>query len=324
MAVRVGLIERAPRVLHDTGIATGGTGGQILRSMSPAPLWRSPWPLRAVWLLIPLLAGPAVAAALDDRSRPVQVVGSLLAWAGWAVALVAMLVPRTVTLTVVRSVVPGALATGVWSALGSDEAGWAAAAVGIGAAALVALAGPGVSDAFVDGSSYGAERRVALRVPSVLLVGPVLLAWGALAAGVVAGPMLLAAEQWVPGAVAVAAGVPLVAMGSRQLHLLSRRWLVFVPAGIVVHDPLTLSEPVLLQRHLVRHIGPAPAASTALDVTGGALGLVLELAVVEPISVGLRRGRGREEREGVEGLLVTPTQPATTLAIAADHRLAVA
>ena len=92
---------------------------------------------------------------------------------------------------------------------------------------------------------------------------------------------------------------------------------------MVVHDPLTLTEPLLLQRHLVRRIGPAPAGSTALDVTAGALGLVLEIVVAEPLSIGLRRGRGRDEREGVEAVLVTPTQPAAALTIAAGHRLAV-
>lgn len=292
--------------------------------MSSSGLLRSPWPLRVIWLLVPLLAGPALADALDDHSRSVQVVGSLLGWGSWAVALVAMLLPRTVTLTVVRVVVPGALVAAAWAATGTDDTGWAAAAVGVSAAALVALAGPGVSDAFVDGSSYGTERRVALRVPAALFVAPVPLAWAAVAAGVVTGPLLLAAEQWVAGAIAVPVGGALVVVGTRQLHLLSRRWLVFVPAGVVVHDPLVLTEPILLPRHLVRRIGPAEQGSAALDVTAGALGLVLELTAVEPLSVGLRRGRdGREEREGVGGLLVVPTQPAATLAIAAGHRLAV-
>ena len=139
--------------------------------------------------------------------------------------------------------------------------------------------------------------------------------------------MLLAARQWIGGAIAIAVGVPVVALVVRQMHLLSRRWLVFVPAGIVVHDPLTLTEPILVQRHLVRRFGPALAdaadSATALDTTGGALGLVLELRSAEPFSVGVRRGRDRSERTGVEAMLVSPTQPAATMAIAADHRLPV-
>lgn len=291
--------------------------------MPAAPLRHPAWPLLAAWVLVPLLLGPSAADALDERSRPVQVTGSSMAWLLWAVALVAVLVPRTTTLTVVRLIVPGAAVLGCWSAAAADDAVWAVVGAATGVVALLALAAPGVSDGFVDGSSYGSERRVALRVPYGLLLGPVPLAWAAVAGGAVAGPLLLASRQWIPGAAAVVVGSAAVAVGVRQLHLLSRRWLVFVPAGVVVHDPLTLTEPILFQRHLVASFGPAPADTDALDVTGRALGLVLEIRAREPFSVGLRRGRDRTEQEGVDALLVTPTRPATTLAIAAEHRLTV-
>jgi hypothetical protein len=290
--------------------------------MPAAPPRHHAWPLLAVWVLTPLLIGPSVSDALDERSRAVQVTGSSIAWLSWAVALVAMLVPRTATLTAVRLIVPGAAALGCWAASGADDTAWAVVGAATGVAALLTLAAPGVSDGFVDGSSYGSERRIALRVPYALLLGPVPLAWAAVAAGVVTGPLLLAARQWLVGAAATAVGAVVVAVGVRQLHLLSRRWLVFVPAGVVVHDPLTLTEPILFQRHLVASFGPAPADTDALDVTGRALGLVLEIRAREPFSVGLRRGRDRTERDGVDALLVTPTRPATTLSIAADHRLA--
>lgn len=296
--------------------------------MSPLPLWRTLWPLRLIWLVVPVLIGPALADALSDRSRSVQLVGSVLVWGLWGMALAAMLVPRSSTLTAVRLIGPGALAVSLWAAIGAAETGWAAAGVAAGAVALVAMAGPGVADAFVDGSSYGTERRVALRSPIVLLAGPVPLAWLVAAACVVVGPLLLAAEQWVAGGLVTAVAVPVFVVVARQIHLLSRRWLVFVPAGVVVHDPFVLTEPVLLQRHLVTRIGPALADAAAsdsgvFDTTGGALGLALEVAVAEPFSIGVRVGRGRTERRGVESLLVTPTQPATTMAIAADHRLPV-
>lgn len=291
--------------------------------MTTPPLWRSPWPLRLVWLAAPVSLGPSLAAALDERSRSVQVVGSAMAWSLWAVTLLALLVPRAATLTVVRVIVPGAAAVALWSAAAGDGNAWSAVAVGTGALGLIALAVPGLSDAFVDGSSYGSERRVALRVPYLLLIGPAPLAWVAVAAGVVAGPLLLASGTWLAGATAMVVGAAVAVIGIRQLHLLSRRWLVFVPAGVVVHDPLTLAEPVLFQRHLIRTFAPAPADSDALDATGGALGLVLEIRSAEPFAVGVRQGRERVERDGVEALLVTPTQPATTLAVAAAHRLPV-
>lgn len=290
--------------------------------MSSPPPWRTLWLLRVVWLLIPVLAGPGLADALAERSRSVQVVGSLLAWSIWGLALLAMLVPRTVTLTVVRLTVPGAVAVAVWATTAEGSA-WAAVGLAAAVLALLGLAGPGVSDAFVDGSSYGPERRVALRVPTAVLLGPAVLAWMVAGAAVAAGPLLLATQQWTAGGAATVVGLPAIAVVGRQMHLLSRRWLVFVPAGIVVHDPLTLTEPVLVPRHLVARLGPALADSTGLDLTGGALGLALELSTSEPLTVGLRKGREREERTDVTALLVTPTQPGTTLALADERRLPV-
>lgn len=297
------------------------------RSLTPV----APWLFRLLWLLLPVLAGPAVADAFADRSRAVQVVSAVLAWAMWALVLAGSLVPRTVTLTLVRVAAPGALALTGWAAIGTDRPWWAL--VGVVAAVVAALAAlaPATADVFVDGSSYGDERRVSLRVPVAVAAGPVPLAWALAAASLVTGPLLLAAEQWVAGAITTAVGLPLLGAIVVRLHLLSRRWLVFVPAGVVVHDPLAMAEPVLLQRHLLRRVGPADAdaaerpldAGGPLDLTGGALGLAIELRAAESFSVGRRRGRQTIETRGIEAVLVTPGQPATTLEIAEARRLPV-
>lgn len=289
----------------------------------------APWPFRLLWLVLPVLGGPAIADALSDRSRSVQVVASVMAWSCWGLVLAAALVPRTVTLTAVRALAPGAVVLCAWAAFASDELGWGLAGVVAAVLAAVAALSPANADAFVDGSSYGDERRVALRVPVAMAVGPVPIAWSLAAAALVGGPLLLATEQWVAGAVALLVGVPVVVAVALRLHLLSRRWLVFVPAGVVVHDPLAMAEPVLLQRHLLRRIGPAGADATtpegggALDLTGGAIGLALELRTAEPFAVGLRRGRETVETADVPAVLVTPGRPATTLEIAAERKLPV-
>lgn len=288
----------------------------------------APWPFRALWLVLPVLAGPALADALADRSRAVQVVASTMAWIGWGGVLAASVVLRTVTLTVVRTVVPGAVLLCTWAAFASDELAWGLAGIVVAVLATVAAFSPATADAFVDGSSYGDERRVALRVPMAMAVGPVPIAWMLAAAGVVTGPLLLAAEQWVAGGIALVVGLPVAVAAALRFHLLSRRWLVFVPAGVVVHDPIAMAEPVLLQRHLLRRIGPADADAVtrdgSLDLTGGAIGLALELRTAEPFKVGLRQGREVVETAGVPAVLVTPGRPATTLEIAAERKLPVA
>ena len=273
------------------------------------------WALRVGWLALPLTVGPAIADALDGTSTSVQVVAAALAWLAWGVVLVAVLVPRTTSLTALRIGAPAAF----------GAAGWASARAGIGGAEIVALAStavvaagvlflPDIADAFVDGSSYGPERRMGLRVPGALLLGPVELAWAVTVASIAAGPLLLAAHAWVAGALAVVAGVVAARFGVLALHRLSRRWLVFVPAGIVLHDPVVLGEALLFPKRMVRSLGPAPADTTATDVTGRALGLVLELQLTEPSTV-----RGTQ----TDRLLFSPARPGALLREARERGLPV-
>ena len=100
-------------------------------------LWNSHWgglsanldrscaPVRAVarpltWALLPLAMGSALGTALDDHSRSDEVIGALLSWATWAGMLVAVLVPRTVSLTTLRIAAPAALAVAGWAAMPGD------------------------------------------------------------------------------------------------------------------------------------------------------------------------------------------------------------
>ncbi|HEY8544671.1 MAG TPA: hypothetical protein VIL36_06475 [Acidimicrobiales bacterium] len=288
-----------------------------------------PWPVRGTWLLLPLLAGPVLAGALDDTARATQVVASLGLWVGWLAGLLATLVPRTVTLTVLRILAPAAVAAVAWAVVdagtGPDttDAGWRVAGLAAVLVAAVVAFFPETGRLFVDGSSYGDEQRFPLRVPAPLLAGPVPLAWLAVAGGVAAGPLLLAAEAWVPGALALAAGLPAAWWGARALHVLARRWVVLVPAGMVLHDQLALADPILLRRDEVRALVPAPADTEALDLTKGALGLALEVTLAGPAALTLAPVGRTATAEAVkaERLLFTPTQPGALLAAARARRI---
>jgi hypothetical protein len=238
--------------------------------------------------------------------------------------LVATLVPTTVSLTGLRVAAPAAVVAALAAVV--SEGGSAATVVGLAGALVAALAvfWPGTGEAFVAGSSYGDERRMPLRVPGPLLAGPLVLVWVAAAAGVAAGPLLLAAGQWIAGVAVLAVGFPVAAAAIRSLHTLARRWLVFVPNGVVVHDPLALAEPVLVRRADVRSFGLAPADTAALDLTRGALGLALEVTLAPPVSVVLagRGRRGVSEATTAAALLVAPTRPGAALAEARRRRLA--
>lgn len=282
-----------------------------------------PWPARITWGLLPLLLGPALGDALGDHSVAVARTGSGLAWLAWAGVLVAVVLPTTVSLTALRIAAPAALAVANWAAITGEGGVPGAAAVTGGALAVVAAFSPLTGDVFIDGSAYGDERRFALRVPTALLVGPVPLAGIAAVAAPIAGPLLLAAGQWVAGALVLAIGLPVAVVAIRALHGLARRWVVLVPAGLVLHDPHTLVEAVLLPRAMIRRLGPAAAGATdRRDLTAAALGLALELDLVEPAVISPRRPDRTVQVEAVTRLAFTPTRPGALLAAARQRRIA--
>jgi hypothetical protein len=288
-------------------------------------LLTGPWPARATWALLPLAVGPALGQALDVRSRSIALTGAVLAWGIWAIVLVAVLIPRTVSLTVLRIAAPAGLAAANWAALAGERGG--ADLVGVTWAALVVVAAfaPLTGDCFVNGSSYGDERRMPLRVPGTLLLGPLPLAWLAAVAAPIGAPLLIAARQWVAGGLVAAVGVPAAVVAWRALHGLSRRWVVFVPAGLVLHDLHALVDPVLFPRSSIRRLGPAAAdGDGAVDLTQRSLGLALELELVEPAEIAPRRPDRTVQVESAQRVLFTPTRPGALLTEAARHRIAVA
>lgn len=284
------------------------------------------WPARVLWVLLALVSGGCIGDALDGRSTSVVVVAVAGLWAGWAAALVALLVPRSASLTVLRILVPAGLAAVLAATVaGSEVDGVDVAAVAVAALATAAVFTTSVGQAWIDGSSYGSERRLPLRPPVLFSAVLAPLTWLVVVAGASVGPLLLAAGQWAGGGIALVVGAGAVVAGSRSLHQLARRWVVLVPTGLVVHDSFTMPEPQLFLRTSIARLGPAlaDAATEAEDLTAGAPGLALALELTEPLEV-LVRTRGRDsETKAASVLLITPSRPAQLLAAARAHRIPV-
>lgn len=287
------------------------------------------WAPALVWVTLPFIAGPSLGNALDPRSGDVQRVGSVGLWAFWAIGLAATLVPSTVSLTLIRVFAPAALFVAGWAAVvapdGADTAESVALAI-TSLAAVVALSAI-VGDRFVNGSSYGDERRLPLRPPGVLTLGPIQIAWVLVFAGVITGPLLLGAHVWIAGAVVTVVGFAVAAASIRILHQLSKRWVVFVPAGMVLVDQMALTDGMLAQRHRIASVGPAVEGTDATDLTVGALGLALQLTLTE--SDDIIPAPPRRDRKAiitpveVRSVLFTPSRPGWVLDEAKRRRLVV-
>lgn len=284
-----------------------------------------PWLVRVLWAGGGLFVVFAVTEAAGAHSRPVAVAGSSLVWTIWGLGLVAVIVPHPVGLVLLRVAGPASAAAAAWAIQTADTSASAGAFAAIASTALnVAVFSAETGAWCVNGPAYANERRFLLRPPAVLLFGPIPLAGLLCVLGPIAAPLLLAARNWVLGGAALALGGPAAVIAFRSLFGLSQRFLVFVPAGFVVHDGMSLREPVLFSRNMVRQLGPALADSTALDLSQRAAGLALELSLREPADLVITAPRRRAAMPvSVDALLVSPTRPGTVLAEARRRRVPV-
>jgi len=287
------------------------------------------WGTVVVWITLPLTAGPTFGDALAGRSTAVVLVAAIGLWAGWAGGLVAALVPSTASLTAIRILFPAALVAAVWAALVVDDPTGIASSAALALTSLAAVLSMWalVGDVYVNGSSYGDERRFPLRPPGPVVLGPLELLWASMVAATFSGPMLLAAHQWIAGAVLTLAAVAIDVIGVRAMHQLSRRWLVFVPAGVVLVDRSMLLEAMLTLRSGIASMGLAAEDSEAVDLSAGAIGLQVELRLDGPGDI-VRTPARRDRHLMIEPLEVSavrfaPSRPGRVLEAARARRITV-
>jgi hypothetical protein len=284
----------------------------------------SPWLLRALWIAVAVTGSASISTALDGRSQPVSTIGTWSTAAVWTFGVIAMAVPATTSLTATRLVVPLTVPVAIASivATGSTLAGWALMGAGLVATA-VALSGE-FGEAFAQASAYGDEQRFPLRPPfGQALVGVV--TWILWSGALIAAPLLLAARVWLPGALLGAFAVVAAVVLARSWHRMSRRWLVVVPVGLVLHDHVVLAETLMLRRSQVARIRLAPADTDALDLTGPATGHAVEVTTRESVTALFSSTREHPRGRAVHltAYLAGPTRPGRLLAAAAARGLPV-
>lgn len=222
------------------------------------------------WVVLALSA-PWQAIA-DDTSRSVSLVLLTWSWLLWTTVGVSVLVPSPMSLTIVRIVVPLSV---VVSFVATQPI-----AVFCSVVALIVCASSVFVDAMVQGGAYGDEKRFALRTPLPYVL-PAILAWTIYTVSLVGGSLLLAAEQYIFGAILLVLGILLSWTIPKRLHRLARRWLVLVPVGVVVHDHLVLHETIMAPSAKIMSVVRMPDVGEAADLTGGTFGDRLTITLTE-------------------------------------------
>jgi len=282
------------------------------------------WIARLSWVLVALAGGAAIDAAVEGCSSAVRWTAAIGGWTIWALVALALAIPSVRTLTVARVAAPLALVATAAAALAGAPT---IDLLLLGLPTFVSVAAvltPELAIAFVQASAYGDEERFPLRAPAAAGAAA-LLAWALWAIAVVAGPLLLAAQQWIVGGAVTLVAIAGTTFLTPRWHRLSRRWLVLVPAGLVVHDPVVLADTLMLRRDQLTSIGLAREGTAATDLTGPASGYALEVTTSSPVNAVYAftpaepNGRAVQLRE----FLVSPTRPGRALARAEARRLPV-
>lgn len=223
-----------------------------------------------MWIVLALAAPWHVLA--DSRSTAVAICLGAWGWGLWTVAVIALLVPSSISLTAMRVIVPVSVVASIIST--GAAAIFASVVVGVIVSSAV------FCDVMVQGDAYGDERRFSLRTP-VPQMAPAVVAWVVLVIPTLVGSLGLCARQWTWAVPVTALGLVGVVIIPRRLHRLARRWLVIVPAGVVLHDHVVLGETLMVMRSRLAGVVVADGPDDAADLTGGVLGRRLDIELVE-------------------------------------------
>jgi hypothetical protein len=137
---------------------------------------------------------------------------------------------------------------------------------------------------------------------------------------------MLGGGSWVAGIVVAALAIGLTWLLGTRFHRMSCRWLVLVPAGVVVHDAVVLGETLMVQRTNVAVGRLALADTEAADLTGPAAGHAIDLATRDMVLVVFPSSREHPKGRAihVQSFLVAPSRPGRALQAMAAAGLPVA
>jgi hypothetical protein len=281
-----------------------------------------PWVARVAWVLVAVVGGRALESAVSGRSDAVRWTTAVGGWALFAIIAVGLLIPAAISLTITRVGAPLAVVAAGGAAIagspGVDVALLAVPAIIAVAAIFTAEFGRWM----VQASAYGDEDRLPLRIP-VPAGTAAIVSWVVWAPALLGGPLALAAGNWLAGIPLTALAAAATAFVGPRWHKLSRRWLVLVPAGLVVHDPVVLADTLMVRTDQIIGLGLARSDTEAADLTGPASGYAVQVDTSASVSTVFaftpQEPNGRAIH--MTGFLIAPSRPGEALRCAGARGL---
>lgn len=280
-------------------------------ALTPLLVWSTRIAVVALGLIVALLD-----SSLDLLSTPPRLITTVVLWALWATSLLGILVPSSISLTALRLAVP---MINVIIAAVAVAHSWSVSvtmALVIAVIATVLVFSADIGNYFVQLTAYGDEQRFLLRCPASLQMVQILswLTWVALGLITVC---TIAAENYI---IAVITGGGVAALSyilPPRFHRFSRRWLVSVPAGLVIHDHVMLAETAMFMRTAVTEVAliESDAASELADMSGkcSGLGLAIVLKDFDTVVLASTAKNPGGSAIHVKSLWVCPTRPGRAL-----------
>jgi hypothetical protein len=211
-----------------------------------------------------------------------------VAWILWALVAIATWIHHPISLTTARCLAPIVVFCSIAYALTQSLSSANIAVSTCGIISLMLMFTAEYGSAHVQAGAYGNERRFLLRIPAPVVL-PTLITWALFATVVVALVNAAQSENYLLGVPLLLAIVALSWKFAPQMHRLSKRWLVRVPAGWVVHDDLMLAENLLIRSHNLTAMDLALADSEALDLSGMTRGVPIQFTLREMTDVRLSK-----------------------------------
>lgn len=278
------------------------------------------WILRASTVALAATV-PLLDIAFESLSDTRRLAASIALWTAWAAVLLCVLVPSSASLTGLRLMMPTHLGVTIAVAIGAADAGWRTLlALAVGIVATTTAMSADVGRHWVQMSAYGDERRFPLACPPIAMSVQILTwtIWFALAATAVLVPTSgrPSSIEWIIGSIAAVLAIGGAVVLPRRFHRFTRRWLVWVPAGVVIHDHVVLAETAMMSKRTISGVEPWQPGSQALNASGAPSrrGLVISLHDPETMIMAPTKEHPGGHALHVRSFMVRPSrvQPALT------------